>query len=89
MYFLKFMKWFWVVYLDDTFERLIAALLTWAFFAIVISITGGIMGSDLIIIWFIRISFALVMFSIFMAGILYMRTRYFEWQRTVFDKLKE
>ncbi len=90
MYFFKFMKWFCVDYLEDGSQRFAAGAVVWLItFLITTIISTAVFGSPLGMIYYLLGTIAATLIGLFVAGILFMRRRYIEWQSLVFDKLRQ
>jgi hypothetical protein len=89
MYFLKFVKWFWMEHLDDEVSRFFVGAAVWATLFVMLLCISVLLNSWVIFQSFLIISLtAFVVVPIFMS-IHYLYKTYRLWESRVFAKLKE
>ena len=88
MYIFKFIKWFFCAYLTVAADRYMAGLAIWTVLLVPTFIVAIALNMPAIIGYFLAVSASLATFTAIIVGFLYMRRRYFEWQRLVVEKLK-
>lgn len=88
MYFFKFIKWWWLDYLNDNITRAGILAIFWAVGMFITIILSTIFTNSLIAGLYLAISLLLLLLYTITSLFLFMRNLYYQWQQQVVDKLK-